>query len=76
VRHRAGHLDALELGRHGGRLEEADPDRQVQLVVGILENDDGRLGDGIEGQTADGHLDEVVATHSRVQASGILAKSV
>jgi hypothetical protein len=46
VRHRPGHLDAFELRRHGGGFEEADPDGQIQLVVGVLEMTMGVLVTG------------------------------
>src|SRR5262249_46372831 len=64
VGHRPGHLDALELRRHRRRLEETDPDRQVQLVVRIAKDDDRGLGDRVQRQPPDGHENEVVAIHA------------
>ncbi len=58
VRHRARHLDAFELGGHRRRLQQADPDRQIQLVVAVLENDDRRLGHRVEREPADAHENE------------------
>src|SRR5581483_5523 len=57
------HLDALDLGGHGGGLEEADPDRQVELVFGVLEDDDRGFGHRVQGQAADRHLNRIFPFH-------------
>src|SRR5262245_13953416 len=57
--HRAGHLDAFNFSCHGRRFQQADPDRQIKLIVRVLENNDRRLGDWIQGQAADGHLNRI-----------------
>ena len=49
--HRPGHGDALDLGGHGGRFQQADPNRQIELILGIFENHDRRLGHRVEGQS-------------------------
>ena len=77
VRHRPRRLDVLDLQRDGVGLEHADPDRQHLLPVLIAQDDDRHVGDGIDHQPLDGHLDHHVApfrlTQSSRDASGSLA---
>src|SRR5208282_3400459 len=67
MRHRPLRLDPFELGGHRGGLERTDPDVQVELVVGILQDDDGHLGGRIERDPAHDHQNEVfpVTSHRR-----------
>src|ERR1035437_2031616 len=77
VRHRALRLDPFELGGHRGGLERADPDVQVELVVGILEDDDGHLGRGVERDPTYDHQNEVfpVTGHRRALQSFLFKRA-
>ena len=57
VCHRPGGRDVLDLQRDGVRLEDADPDGEDLLPVLVPQDDDRRVGDGIDHQTLDAHLD-------------------
>src|SRR5439155_25643466 len=64
VGHRALWADTLQLGRHRGGLQRADPDWQVELVVWIFEHNDRHLGGRIERQSAHYHQNEVFPARS------------
>jgi hypothetical protein len=57
VRHRPRRLHALDLQRDRVGFEDADPDRQHALAVGLAEDDRGHVRDRVDAQTLDAHLD-------------------
>src|SRR5262249_52774795 len=54
--HGSSHFDAFDFRGHGRRFQKTDPDRQVKFVIGIFQNDDGRLCYRIYCQSAHRHL--------------------
>jgi len=53
VRHRTRRLDAFDPQGDRVSLEDADPDRQEELTLGVAKDDDGNVGRGVQHQTAD-----------------------
>ena len=51
---------ALELHRDRARLPRPDPDRQVAVALGLLEDDDVAAGQHVDPHALDDHLDELV----------------
>src|SRR6185369_7651777 len=57
-------VQALELHRDGAGFPGADPDREVALTRGVLEDDDVAVGEHVDADALDHHLDEPV--HARI----------
>jgi len=57
VGHRAGRWDVLDGQGDGVGFEDPDPYGQDLLVLGVFQDDDGHLRDGVYNETLDLHLD-------------------
>src|SRR6266851_2436860 len=59
MRHRTLRLDSLELGGHRSGLERSDPDMQIELIVGILQDHNRHLCGWVESNSPNHHQNEI-----------------